>query len=140
MTNSNFISKWQASAPYLLSVLRITSACMFMLAGSMKIFAFPEGVPPKGGTVEMMSQVGVGGLLEVFCGAFLLFGLFTRPMAFLMAGQMAVAYWQFHAPRSPWPTISGGVSAVLYCFIWLYISAAGGGTWSIDAMRKKNKL
>lgn len=138
--NDSIVSKWQASAPYFLSGLRIAAAFMFMLAGTMKIFAFPAGIPPNGGTVEIMSQVGIGGILEVFCGAMLLLGLFTRPIAFLMAGQMAVAYWQFHAPTGVWPTISGGVSAVLYCFIWLYISAAGGGPWSIDAMRKKNKL
>ncbi len=140
MTNSNLISKWQASAPYLLSVLRITAGCMFMLAGTMKIFAFPAGIPANGGTVELMSQAGIGGLLEVFCGALLLFGLFTRPIAFLMAGQMAIAYWQFHAPKGVWPNINGGVTAALYCFIWLYISAAGGGPWSIDALRRKNKI
>ncbi len=140
MTQSTIITKWQASAPYLLSVLRITSACMFMLAGMMKIFGFPTGIPPHGGTVELLSQIGIGGILEVFCGAMLLLGLCTRPFAFLMAGQMAVAYWQFHAPKSPLPTINGGVTAALYCFLWLYISAAGGGPWSIDALRQNKKV
>jgi putative oxidoreductase len=79
-------------------------------------------------------------ILEVFGGFLLLIGLCTRPIAFVMAGQMAVAYWQFHAPKALSPTVNGGVSAVLYCFIWLYISSAGGGVWSIDAMRKRKSI
>jgi putative oxidoreductase len=83
-----------------------------------------------------MSQAWVAGVLEVFGGALLLVGLFTRPVAFLLAGEMAVAYFQFHLPRGVWPTVNGGVSAALYCFIWLYVSAAGPGPWSIDARRR----
>ena len=131
------VAKWPTWAPYLRSVLRIVSAFMFMLAGTTKTFAFPMGVPPNGGTVPLMSQAGIGGLLEVVCGALLLVGLFTRPMAFLMSGQMAVAYWQFHAPSSIWPVINHGGEAALYCFIWLYFSAAGAGPWSLDAKRGK---
>lgn len=73
----------------------------------------------------------------MFGGALLLLGLFTRPVAFLLAGEMAVAYFQFHFPKSFWPTVNGGVSAALYCFIWLYFWAAGAGPWSVDAKRAK---
>jgi putative oxidoreductase len=84
-----------------------------------------------------MTQVGIGGLLEVVGGALLLVGLFTRPVAFLLSGEMAVAYFQFHAPQGLWPIVNQGQPAVLYCFIWLYFSAAGAGPWSLDALRKK---
>ena len=84
-----------------------------------------------------MSQLWIGGVLETFGGLLLLVGLFTRPVAFLLAGEMAVAYFQFHAPNGFWPTMNGGSAAVLYCFVWLYFSAAGAGPWSLDAMRRK---
>ena len=84
-----------------------------------------------------MSEVGVGGILEVFGGFLLLLGLFTRPVAFLLAGEMAVAYFQFHFPQSFWTVVNNGVAAVLYCFVWLYFSAAGAGPWSLDARRRK---
>ena len=137
MIAPNLVSKWSAWAPRFQSVLRIVAAFMFMLAGTMKLFAFPAGMPPKGGTVELMSQIGIGGILEVFGGALLLLGLFTRPIAFLLAGEMAVAYFQFHFPQGFWPIMNGGVAAVLYCFVWLYFSAAGAGPWSLDAKRSK---
>ena len=110
---------------------------MFILAGTTKLFAFPAGVPPDGGTVPLMSQMGLGAILEAFGGGLLLVGLFTRPVAFLLAGEMAVAYFQFHAPQGFWPTMNGGVAAVLYCFVWLYFSAAGAGPWSLDSKRGK---
>jgi putative oxidoreductase len=128
---------WISWAPRLQSVLRMVAGFLFMQFGMMKTFAFPVGVPPNGGTVPLMSQVGVGGVLEMTCGALLLLGLFTRPAAFLMSGQMAVAYFQFHAPKGLWPLVNGGVDAALFCFLWLYFSAAGGGPWSIDALRRK---
>lgn len=137
MTISNLIAKWRALAPQLLSVLRIVAAFMFIQAGTMKLFAFPVGMPPDGGTARLMSQIGIGGALEVFGGALLLLGLFTRPVAFILAGEMAVAYFQFHFPQSFWPIVNNGVSAALYCFVWLYFSAAGPGPWSLDAMREK---
>jgi putative oxidoreductase len=137
MTASNLVAKWSAWAPRIQSVLRIVAAFMFMLAGTMKLFAFPAGIPPKGGTVVLFSQTGLAGILETFGGALLLLGLFTRPVAFLLAGEMAVAYFQFHFPRGFWPVMNGGVPAVLYCFLWLYFSAAGAGPWSLDAKRGK---
>lgn len=123
--------------PRMLSVLRIVAAFMFILAGTSKLFAFPVGMPPDGQTATLMSQVGIGGVLEALGGALLLLGLFTRPVAFLLAGEMAVAYFQFHAPNGFWPTVNGGVSAVLYCFLWLYLVAAGPGPWSVDALRAR---
>ena len=128
--------KWTAAEPALRSVLRIMAAFMFTLTGTSKLLAFPVGMPPNGGTAKLMSQIGIGGLLELVGGVLLMLGLFTRPVAFLLAGEMAVAYFQFHFPKSFWPTVNGGVSAALYCFVWLYFSAAGAGPWSIDARRR----
>ena len=130
-------AKWPAWEPHLRSVLRIAAAYMFMLAGTTKLFAFPAGVPPNGGTVPWISELGLGGALEVFGGGLVLLGLFTRPVAFVLAGEMAVAYFQFHFPKGFWPTVNGGMSAALYCFVWLYFSAAGAGPWSLDAKRGK---
>ena len=135
MNESSLVARWPALAPYLQSALRIIAAFIFILSGTMKIFAFPAGMPPDGGTAPLMSQIGIGGILEIVCGALLLVGLFTRPSAFLMSGMMAVAYFQFHAPQGFWPIQNGGIPAILYCFIWLYVSAAGAGPLSLDAMR-----
>jgi putative oxidoreductase len=110
---------------------------MFMMAGTMKLVGFPAGPSPNTGTVKLLSQLGLAGLLETFGGALLLFGLFTRPVAFLLAGEMAVAYFQVHFPRGFWPTMNGGMAAALFCFVWLYFSAAGAGPWSLDARRRK---
>ena len=137
MSASSLAAKWSTWAPELRSVLRIVAALVFMSSGTMKLFAFPAGVPPNGGTVPLVSEFGLGGVLEVFGGALLVLGLFTRPVAFLLAGEMAVAYFQFHFPGSFWPTINNGVAAVIYCFLWLYFSAAGPGPWSLDAVREK---
>ncbi len=128
-------TKWSGWGPRLQSVLRIVAASMFVLAGTMKLFAFPAGIPPDGGTVPLMSQMGLAGILETFGGGLLLLGLFTRPVAFLLAGEMAVAYFQFSFPQSIWPVLNGGAPAALYSFVWLYFSAAGAGPWSLDAMR-----
>ncbi len=129
------MEKWSTWAPRLQSVLRIVAAFMFMSAGTMKLFAFPVGMPPNGGTVPWISLLGLAGILEVFGGGLLLLGLFTRPVAFLLAGEMAVAYFMGHAPQGFWPILNNGQPAVLYCFIWLYFSAAGAGPWSLDAKR-----
>ncbi len=126
---------WAKREPELRSVLRIFAAALFMTAGSTILFAFPTGVPPNGGTVPLLTQTGLGGALELFGGALLLIGLFTRPVAFVLAGEMAVAYFQFHAPQGFWPTVNGGGPAILNCFVFLYLSAAGAGPWSLDALR-----
>jgi len=126
---TNIWTRWDSR---LQSVLRMVASFMFILAGTTKLFAFPAGIPPNGGTVPLISQLGFGAILETFGGTLLLLGLFTRPVAFLLAGEMAVAYFQFHFPNNIWPVLNGGVPAVLYCFLWLYFSAAGAGPWSID--------
>ena len=136
---ANSITKWASCAPRLQSVLRIVAASMFMMHGLMKLFAFPAGVPPNGGTVKLISQAGLAGLLEASGGALLLVGLFTRPVAFILAGEMAVAYFQFHFPRGFWPIMNQGELAALYCFVWIYFSGAGAGPWSLDAVRGKSK-
>lgn len=129
--------RWSAWAPRIQSVLRMVAAAMFMLAGTMKLFAFPAGLPPNGGTAQLWSEIWIGGILEAVGGGLLLLGLYTRPVAFLLAGEMAVAYFQFHFPQSFWPVLNGGMSAALYCFVWIYFSAAGAGAWSLDARRGK---
>jgi putative oxidoreductase len=133
---ATIVGKWAASGPYLQSVLRMVAGLVFMMPGAMILFAIPVGMPPGGGTAVLFSQIWIGGVLELVGGALLLVGLFTRPVAFLLAGEMAVAYFQFHFPQSPWPTVNNGVAAIIYCFVWLYFSAAGAGPWSLDARRK----
>jgi putative oxidoreductase len=137
MIAPNFFARWMSWAPRLQSVLRIIAAFMFLQAGSAKLFAFPVAILPNGGTVPLLSQLGIGAVLELVGGSLLFVGLFTRPVAFLLAGEMAVAYFQFHAVKGFWPVMNGGVSAALYCFVWLYFSAAGAGPWSLDARRGK---
>src|SRR5689334_24364607 len=130
-------NKWTSSAPQMLSVLRIVAALIFITPGTSKLFAFPVGMPPDNSTAHAFTQLWIGGVLEVVGGTLLVLGLFTRPVAFLLSGEMAVAYFQFHFPRSFWPTVNGGVAAALYCFVFLYLSAAGGGPLSHDARRRR---
>jgi putative oxidoreductase len=137
VTASSAAGRWSGWAPKLLSVMRIVAAFMYIQAGTVILFAFPMRMPPNGGTAPMMSQLWIGAILESVGGTLLLLGLFTRPVAFILAGEMAVAYFQFHAPKSFWPVMNNGVPAILYCFLWLYISAAGAGPWSLDAKRRK---
>jgi putative oxidoreductase len=121
----------------LLSVLRIVSALLFIEHGTRKFFAFPPN-DEASSAPEAMSLIWFAGVLELVGGALLALGLLTRPVAFLLSGQMAVAYWMAHAPQSPYPILNGGESAILFCFVFLYIAAAGGGPWSLDnALRKK---
>jgi putative oxidoreductase len=120
------------------AILRIVTGAVFITTGTMKLFNYPPmpaGVPP----IELMSQMGIGGLLEVVGGTLFLIGLFTRPVAFVLAGEMAVAYFQFHFPQSFFPTVNQGVAAVLDCFIFLYFVAAGAGAWSVDAMLARRR-
>lgn len=121
-------------APYLRSVLRIVAALSFMTHGTQKLFAAPVAEPRD--PVSLVSLMGLAGLLETFGGALLLLGLFTRPVAFLLSGEMAAAYFIAHAPRGFWPVLTGGEVPMLFCFIWLYLAAAGPGPWSVDAARR----
>ena len=134
---SGIATWWSAWQGELRSALRIVAAAMFMLAGSSKLLAFPIGMPPNGQTAVFGSQIWIGGALELVGGGLMLVGLFSRPVAFVLSGEMAVAYFQFHQPQAFWPTVNGGVAAVLYCFLWLYFSAAGPGPWSLDARREE---
>jgi putative oxidoreductase len=129
---------WQSWEPRLLSVLRIVTAFLYMPHGTQKLFAFPSGMGPDGtGTVNLGTIFGAAGIIETVGGALLLVGLFIRPVAFLVAGEMAVTYFKFHNPRDFWPLLNQGEIVVMFCFAWLYISAAGGGPWSVDAWRTK---
>ncbi len=131
---SSFCAWW---SPRLLSVLRIVSAFLFMAHGTMKLFSFPAA--RGSGPADWFSLVGVAGLLETFGGALLLVGLYTRPVAFVLSGLMAVAYFMAHGARGFWPILNGGELAALYSFVFLYLAAAGGGPWSLDKwMRGKS--
>jgi putative oxidoreductase len=114
----------------MLSILRIVSALIFMAHGTQKLFGFPA----SDFSPAVLSLPWIAGVLEVFGGAALLLGIFTRPVAFVLSGQMAVAYWMAHAPQSPFPVVNGGDSAILYCFVFLYLVFAGPGPWSLDAL------
>jgi len=115
--------------------LRVVAGLLFMQAGGTKILDWFGGIPAEfGGHPAAWSQTWIGGLLELVGGALILVGLLTRPVAFILSGEMAVAYWQFHfKPDAFWPTQNQGVPAVLYCFIFLFMAAYGGGAWSLDA-------
>jgi len=118
-------------APILLSVLRIVTGLIFLEHGAQKLLHFPPP-PAQMPPVAPFSLFWFGGILELVGGIAILIGLFTRPVAFLLAGEMAVAYWMFHAPQSLYPAINMGDAAILYCFVFLYLSAAGPGPWSVD--------
>ena len=137
MTDDSLAGRWMSWAPYFLSLLRIIAAFLFIQYGAAKILGWPAAVMPDGGTAPLASQAGVAGLLELGGGALLLVGLFTRPVAFLLSGLMAFAYFLGHAGQGFWPVLNGGAPAVIFCFVWLYISAAGGGPWSLDAMMRR---
>jgi putative oxidoreductase len=130
---------WRPAAPYLLSTLRIIVAFMFFQVGSAKVFAFPAAVMPGGGTAALWSLAWIAGMLEVVGGALLLAGLFTRPVAFILSGEMAFAYFLGHAPQGFWPVLNGGQPAIFYCFFFLYLAAAGGGPWSLDAVIERRR-
>ncbi len=138
MTNQSLARRWETWAPELRSVLRIAAAFVFIQYGTMKLLAFPGPLLPSGGTVPLTSLAGVAGVIEIVGGALLLLGLFTRPIAFLASGEMAVAYFHSHAPRGVLtPILTHGDPAVLFCFVWLYLSAAGAGPWSLDALLRR---
>ena len=125
-----------AWAPRVLSILRIVSSLIFIAHGTQKIWNFPPREEPRAFNLMTLTP-GLAGVLEVAGGLLLLFGLFTRPVAFVLSGLMAFAYWMAHAPRSIYPILNGGDSAILYSFVFLYIACAGGGPWSLDALLRK---
>jgi putative oxidoreductase len=116
----------------LLSVLRVMSGLLLMQHGTTKYLGFPEG-PMNGASPFTMG--GFAGVLELVGGALIVIGLFTRPVAFVLSGMLAVAYFYAHAPQGFFPLLNGGELAALYCFVFLYLAAAGGGAWSVDRLR-----
>lgn len=126
--NLDRVEKW---APYMLGILRIMAALLFLEHGTQKLFGFPApaNMPP------LFSLFGLQGVIEVVGGVLLALGLFTRPVAFILSGNMAVAYFMAHAPESFFPVLNNGDSAILYCFVFLYIFFAGPGAWAIDTSR-----
>jgi putative oxidoreductase len=120
-------------APRVLSVLRIVAALMFMEHGLGKLFGFP--IWPAGGAPVAFKLLWFAGIIEALGGLLLALGLFTRPVALIMSGEMAVGYWMAHAPKSFFPLVNGGDAAVLYCFVFFYIFVAGAGAWSVDRAR-----
>jgi putative oxidoreductase len=119
-------------------LLRVVAGLLFLQAGGMKLFGWFGGIP-GGMTIRLLSQVGIGGALEFFGGVLVLVGLFTRPVAFVLSGEMAVAYWQFHAPHGFWPIQNHGEPAVLLCFIFLYLAAQDSGAWSLDEVVRRRR-
>ena len=123
-------------SPYALAVLRIVAALIFIEHGTQKLFGWPA--PPAGGFPPAFSLYWNGAILEAFGGLLILLGLFTRPVAFVLAGEMAVAYWMSHAPRSFFPVLNGGDAAILYCFVFLLLVFTGPGAWSVDTARGRS--
>lgn len=126
------LDRLSAYAPQALAVLRFVTALLFIAHGTQKLFNFPPG---QMGGVELMSLFGLAAILEAVGGLAILLGVFTRPVAFILAGEMAVAFWMAHAPQSPFPVNNGGDAAILFCFVFLHLIFAGPGSWSIDGRR-----
>jgi putative oxidoreductase len=117
-------------APQALGALRIVAGLLFLAHGLVKVAGFPAGAEP--GQQAILSLFGIGGVIEIVTGGLLILGLFSRPAAFVASGQMAVAYWMFHAPHSVYPAVNGGDAAILFTFIFLYVAAAGPGAFALD--------
>ncbi|HEY5498179.1 MAG TPA: DoxX family protein, partial [Syntrophales bacterium] len=124
---NSFCSRW---SPRILSVMRIVVALLFMQYGAKILFGFLA--PPEAVTPPLLSLMGLAGVLEFFGGLLVVLGLFTRPAAFILSGQMAVAYFMVHAPNGFWPLQNKGDLAMLWSFVFLYLAVAGGGEWSLD--------
>ena len=127
------LARW---SPQMLAILRIMAALLFIEHGTMKLFDFPPSL--DGGADPLPPLMLAAALIELVGGALLAIGLFTRSVAFICAGQMAVAYFMAHAPQSFWPGLNGGDASILFCFIFLYLVCAGGGAWSVDALRRRS--
>ena len=125
-------------SPYALAILRVVTALLFIEHGTQKLFNFPP--LPGGGLPPPFSMFWIGAILELVGGLLILIGLFTRPVAFVMSGEMAVAYWMVHAPANIYPAVNGGDAAILFCFVFLLFVFTGPGAWSIDGARKKGSL
>lgn len=131
----NFDALATSWAPRLLSILRIMTGLLLLQHGTAKLFKIP--VVPTFANLSITSLPGIAGILELVGGVLIILGLFTRPTAFILSGMTAFAYFIAHAPKGFYPILNGGELAVLYCFVFLYLVAAGPGPWSVDAGRKK---
>ena len=137
MARTFFMSRFTDAT---LALLRVMAGLMFMQHGVQKLFGWLGGWRGEpGATAPLLSQSGLAGVLEVFGGALIAIGLFTRPVAFLLSGMMAVAYFQVHAPGGFWPIVNHGEMAALYCFIFFYFSARGAGPYSVDGMLERRR-
>lgn len=126
------LSPWR---PHLLSLLRVMSGLLLLQHGTAKVLHFP--LVQSMAKVSLTSPAGIAGILELVGGILLVIGLFTRPTAFILSGMTAVAYFMAHAGRNFFPILNGGELAALYCFVFLYLAAAGGGPWSLDAIVRR---
>jgi len=131
--NSNSFERY---SPHMLAVLRIITALLFLAHGTQKLLGFPASPNPG---PALFSLFGLAGALEMVGGLFLVVGLFTRPVAFILSGEMAVAYFLSHYPKSFFPAQNGGDAAVLFCFVFLYLVFAGAGAWSLDGRLSEQK-
>lgn len=127
-----------AAVRFTYTLLRVVAGFLFWQAGAVILLGWFGGMP-GGGKPPMWSQIWIGGVLEFVGGICILLGLCTRPAAFILSGEMAVAYWQFHAPHGHWPLQNQGIPAVLFCFIFLFMAAYGGGEWSLDALIRNRR-
>ena len=131
-----FRSLFRPAAPIwvdrMLAAFRVVAGLMFVISGTQLLFGMPPGSDPFTPPARW-SEMWVGGILQAVGGGAIVLGVWARPVAFVLAGQMAVAYFQFHAPRAFLPNNNGGIAAVLYCFFFLYVMVAGAGAWSLDA-------
>ena len=130
-----WLSLWQ---PQLRALLRIVTALLYLQHPFIKLFGFPPGGQP--GLQQVGSLLWIAGLIELVTGTLVLLGLFTRAAAFIAAGEMAVAYWMIHFPMGPFPALNMGELAALYCFVFLYLAAAGPGAWSVDGARFRSRM
>ncbi len=133
MTGSKLETVW---APHVLSILRIVTGLIFLAHGSAKLLGFP---PTSNPMPAVMTLSWFAGLLELVGGPLLVLGLFTRPVAFILSGEMAFAYWMAHAPQSIYPLVNRGDAAILYCFIFFYLVFAGPGPWSLDRLLSRSR-
>lgn len=136
MARTFFMARFEES---ILALLRLVAGLMLMQHGVQKLFGLlvPPDRPAQ--PLELLSQRGLAGVLEVLGGALLAIGLFTRPVAFVLSGLMAFAYFLSHVPDGFWPILNRGELAALYCFVFLYFSARGGGAYSVDALLDRRR-
>ena len=126
-----WLSRWQ---PQLLALLRVVTGLLFLEHATQKFFAFPTPFPVN----PLPPMLMAAGVIELITGVLVTLGLFTRLAAFVAAGEMAVGYFMMHMPQGFWPAANKGEAAILFCFIFLYLAAAGPGAWSVDAARTRN--